>query len=97
MYGMIAINMEHCLLTIIIGLLSVAVALLIWMLAKARKTQRQLEQKIEHLKIETSRIIAVQIQGALMQKLNLFRLNSSTCPIIYLLLIILSSIISIKS
>ena len=44
-----AINIIHHLPTIIIGLLSVALVCLIWMLGQARKKQKQLEQKLEIL------------------------------------------------
>ena len=46
-------NTIHYLPTIIIGLLSVALVCLIWMLGQARRKQEQLEQKIKLLEVDT--------------------------------------------
>ena len=51
MHGIEA-NMIHYLPTILIGLLSVVLVWLIWMLGQARRKQEQLEQKIRLLEVE---------------------------------------------
>lgn len=64
MHGIEA-NTIHYLPTIAIGLLSVALVWLIWMLGKARRRQEQLEQKIRLLELSTPVKSESEVKGSI--------------------------------